>query len=224
MAKADVNRENKENDTPNQQTQDNSPSNSSSTNYRKGRRGGKEKRNNNNNKVEKSNSATDSYFKRAYEEGKGHVFQCYNETPTRNQFEKTLRQLSRYADTTFNNARDIKAMLQSLKETIFSPLQDPPFANSSRTEVRIWEKEVDLYMDRKTDYDENKWSLFTVAWGQCSNEMKGRLKSNGNYKQWEKEHNVVELLKEIQAISCGLDSRTYYLEAYLQAKIDFYCI
>ena len=216
--------ENKENDTPNQQPQDDAPSNSSTTNDRKGRRRGKGKRGNNNKKVEKSNSANESNFKGAYEEMKGHVFQCYNETSSRNQFEKTLRQLGRYADTTYNNARDIKAMLQSLKETTFSPPQDPPFANSSRTEVRIWEKEVDLYMDRKTDYDENKWGLFTVAWGQCSNEMKGRLKSNGSFKVWEKDHNIVELLKEIQAISCRLDSRTYYLEAFLKAKTDFYCI
>ena len=81
----------------------------------------------------------------------GHVFQCYEETSKRDQYEKTVEELGRYAATYFSNAKEIKQMLKSLRELTFAQPQDPPFS-ATRTAIRIWVKEVDQYMERKSDY------------------------------------------------------------------------
>lgn len=44
-----------------------------------------------------------------------------------------------------------------------------------------------------------------------------------NFSSIERAHNVVELLTSIKSISCRFDSRTYFLEALIHAKVAFYC-
>ena len=125
----------------------------------------------------------------------GHVFQCYDETKNRNQFERTIEALGRYAAEYFSNARDVKAMLKALREVEFIEPEDPPFS-STRTTVKIWEREVELFIDRKANYDENKWSLYAVIIGQCSPSLKSRLKGNTSFENWDNTHDCVAVLKE----------------------------
>ena len=91
-----------------------------------------------------------SPYKGDHEEMKGHVFQCYDETSKRNQFDKTVAQLGHYASTNFDNAKDIKRMLTTLTKVTFIEPSDPPFP-TTLTRKRIWEKEVDHFADRVKD-------------------------------------------------------------------------
>ena len=79
-------------------------------------------------------------------------------------------------------------------------------------------------MQRKEDYVDNKHVICSVIIGQCSPAMKTQLKMNDDYQQWEDTFDVTSVLSEIQAISERFDSRTYFLEAYLNAVTAFYCI
>ena len=114
-------------------------------------------------------------------------------------------------------------MLMTQRDVNFVEPQDPTFS-SSLTQRKIWEKEVDLFMQRKEDYQDNKHVIFLVALGQCSNTMKTQLKMNEDFEIWEDTFDVVSLLSEIQAISERFDTRTYFLEAYINAVTAFYCI
>ena len=164
-----------------------------------------------------------SPFKGDYEEMKGNVFQCYDETSKRNQFDKTVAQLGHYASTHFDNAKDIKRMLTTLSEVHFIEPKDPPFP-TTMTKKRIWEKEVDHYTDRVKDYEENKYALFTIAFGQCSPAMKAQLRSSNHSKGVETGHDIVRLLQDIKAIATKFDRRTYFLDALVKAKIAFFCM
>ena len=186
---------------------------------RRSRRRGKGKGNNN----ERISVNHDSKFIGKYPDMHGNVFQCHNETDRRDQYERTVEELSRYASTFLNNSRDIKIMLSTQREVTFTEPQDPPFS-SSLTQRKIWEKEVDLFMQRKEDYHDNKHVIFSVVLGQCSNAMKTQLKMNEEFSTWEDTFDVVSLLTEIQAISERFDSRTYFLEAYTNAIVAFFCI
>ena len=195
----------------------NSDSKSSSNDGKRNRRRGNGKRSNNNS----NNTIQGPTFKGKYAEMNGQVFQCYDETSKRNQFEKTIEELGRYASTYMSNARDIKLMLKTVKETIFLEPSDPPFS-ASRTSIRIWEKEVDIYVERKANYDENKCTICAIILGQCSDAMKAKLKGHAAFKTWENTHDVIEILTEIKAISNRFDNRTYFLEAYVKVKTSFF--
>jgi len=151
------------------------------------------------------------------------VFQCYSETSDRNQFEKTVEQLGHYATTSLNNARDIKVMLSFLTEVHILEPVDPPFP-TTRTQQRMWERKVDQHMDRVDNYKQNKYTLYSIALGQCSPVMKAKLKSMQNFAAIAQAHNIVELLKCIKSVSCRFDNRIYFLEALINAKSAFYCI
>ena len=151
-----------------------------STSGKRNRKKEKGKRNSN------GTSATHqgSSFKGKYPEMNGHVFQCYEETSKRNQFEKTIEELGRYAATHLTYAKNIKMMPKSLKEVVFPEPVDPPFS-ATRTTIRIWEKEVDLYMERKQSYSENKWTIYAIVIGQCSNSIKTKLKGLDDFDTWD---------------------------------------
>ena len=114
-------------------------------------------------------------------------------------------------------------MLATLHEVAFIEPTDPPFP-TTLTKKRIWEKEVDHYAERIKDYDENKYTLFTIALGQCSPAMKAQLRSSSHFKAVELGHNVVRLLQDIKAISTKFDRRTYFLDALIKAKLAFFCM
>ena len=207
-------------ETPNN-GQHNRPNNSDQKNPgkdgKRNRRRGNGKRSNNNN----SDNVQMSTFKGKYSEMNGQVFQCYDETNNRNQFEKTIEELDRYASTYMANAKDIKLMLKTLKETIFLEPADPSFT-ATRTAIRIWEKEADIFVERKASYDENKCAMFAIIMGQCSDAMKAKLKGHNAFKTWETTHDVIGLLTEIKAISNRFDNRTYFLDAYVKVKTSFF--
>ena len=159
-------------------------------------------------------------FKGTYDDMNGPVFQYQHESNSSNQFDKTVDALEKYAANNFSNARDIKSMLIELNEIHFQEPIDPPFS-VTRTRIKIWEKEVDEYMARKRDYSENKWALFAVVLGQCSEAMKAKLQVHEDYKTWERIHDVVCLLREIKEVSEIFDSRAYFLEAFVNVKKQF---
>ena len=185
----------------------------------------KNRPNNKRNKGRKNNIKTTKVetqlFKGTYEEMNGHVFQCQHECNNSNQFDKTVDALGKYAANNFSNARDIKSMLIELNEIYFQEPIDPPFS-ATRTRIKIWENEVDEYMARKRDYSENKWALFAVVLGQCSEAMKAKLQVHEDYKNWERTHDVVSLLREIKGVSELFDSRAYFLEAFVNVKKQFF--
>lgn len=184
------------------------------------------KRNRRKNRGKQSSNGTGathqgSSFKGKYHEMNGHVFQCYEETSKRDQFEKTVEELGRYASTYFSHATDMKMMLKSLREIVFVQPVNPPFS-ATRTTIRIWDKEVDMYMEIKSTYSENKWAIYAVVIGQCSDSMKTRLNGVDNFATWDNNHDVVLVLREIKAISNQFDSRTYFLDAYVRVISSFY--
>ena len=132
-----------------------------------------------------------------------------------------MEELGRYASTYFSHAKDMKMMLKSLREIVFVQPVDPPFS-ATRTTIRICEKEVDMYMEIKSTYSENKWAIYALVIGQCSDSMKTKLKGVDNFSTWDNNHDVVLVLREIKAISNQFDSRTYFLDAYVRVKSSFY--
>jgi hypothetical protein len=110
-------------------------------------------------------------FKGTIKEMNGHVFQCHGESNEKNQFARTVEELSNYVGLHFkHNPDDIKKMIQNMADTVLTPPNDPA-ANASQTLTLIWSKEVDLYVKKKDTYKTNKCALYSVVWGQCSTNM-----------------------------------------------------
>ena len=133
---------------------------------------------------------------------------------TRNSLITKCRPSPKYA-TRFKDGR--------LQELVIQPPSDPPFP-ISMTDKRVWEKEVDIYVDRKRNYEDNKTNLYAIAYGQCSKAMKAKLKTLQNFQDISDRHDLLGLLREIKSIGEQLDTRGYCSEALVNIKLSFFNI
>jgi hypothetical protein len=163
-----------------------------------------------------------SKFKGTVKEMNGHVFQCHGETKVQNQYTRTLEELDSYVGLHFKySPGDIKKMIKSMTDTEQTLPADPK-DKASKTEKRIWEKEVDSYCKRKDTYISNKIALYSVIWSQCSEVMQARLKSSKDFESMNDDSDSLALLLEIKGISYRFEAQSNLYLALTHAKTAIY--
>jgi hypothetical protein len=169
-----------------------------------------------------SETKPDTSFVGNTEDMNGHVFQCFNESANPNQFEKTVEVLGEYAAKNFKHASDLELLFRNLS---MPPVEQPTELNektSTKADIKVYDKELDIYVVRKTKLKDNVKALYAVAWGQCSNAMKAKIKKSDKYEEGRNASNVSWLLKEIRGVTFGFENqRTLSLSLQL-AQQDFY--
>jgi hypothetical protein len=73
-----------------------------------------------------------------------------------------------------------KTALETLAEPTYVEPMDPP-ANASRTQVQIWEKQVDEHVKRVTMLAKNLKLAYSLIYGQCTNALQAKLESRPNH-------------------------------------------
>jgi hypothetical protein len=152
----------------------------------------------------------------------GHVFQCHGESNEKNQFARTIEELSNYVGLYFkHHPDDIKKMIQNMVDTTLSPPTDP-VAGATQTQTLIWTKEVDLYVKRKETYSPNKCALYSVVWGQCSPTMQARVKTEPTYTVTHENNDSLALMNSIKGISYKFESQKNIYLSLDNAKAAYY--
>ena len=70
----------------------------------------------------------------------------------------------------------VKKMIKKIKDTVIAMPVDPK-DDASKTELNIWYKMIESYVKRIETYAENKITLYSVLWVQCSDTMKTKIKA-----------------------------------------------
>jgi hypothetical protein len=202
-----------------QGTSSNNSMNSGNSKHRNGKNTKKKRWNN---KKSKSKKKSTSAFSGTITEMNGHVFQCQNENPPGNQFLRTIQELKSYVSIKLTKyPHDIIFILKHMEECqIRKP--DPPDDNADRTDTRIWEKEVDKYVDRRDYYKQNKAALFAIIWAQCSLPMQAKLKSLSEYNTIHRNDDCLGLINSIRAVSMKFESHDYLYKAMYTATKKFF--
>ena len=152
----------------------------------------------------------------------GHVFQCYGEGTEKNQYTRTVEELEVYVGAHFkHNATDIKRMVRTMADAMFTPPKDLT-DKKTKTEVAIWKAKVDMFVKRKDTYQENKCTLYSIIWSQCSEAMQAKVKSATNYEDMHDDNDSLLLLAEIKGISYKFESQKNIYVALDMAKSTFY--
>jgi hypothetical protein len=152
----------------------------------------------------------------------GHVFQCYGEATEKNQFARTTDELDTYVGLHFKkHPIDIKRMIKTMSDTNI-PLPKDHEKDATKTAIRVWEKEVDMLVLRRSTYETNKCALFPVIWNQCSESMQAKIKSADNFESMDTESNSLDLLLEIKGIAYKFESQKNIYLALDNAKSAFY--
>ena len=98
---------------------------------------------------------------------------------------------------------------------------DPP-ANATRTQVRIWEKQVDEYVKRDNYLKENIKTLYSLVWGQCTDIMRQRIEALDTFVGMAAEGDGLALIKAIKNVVFNFQSQKYLPHSLHESKRRFY--
>lgn len=151
--------------------------------------------------------AVKSTFKGATPEMNGHVFQCYDEHEDRRQYSKTLEALQTYIKKTLKFPEDMAPLFA---DTMTSPKIDKPQdpgKGADDVDLLIYNEEVKEFVKWAWTLKGNLATVYAVAWGQCSEAMKVRVKAATGHKQKSEENDCVWLFKQIKSITVKFDEK-----------------
>lgn len=103
----------------------------------------------------------------------------------------------------------MRISIKNISDTTFTIPTDPA-SNETLTEMRIWEKNIDEYVNTMSWYRENMKTLYYLLWGQCTYIMRTRLEAivdfDVNISATDKS---LELLRSINYITFNFQSERY---------------
>jgi hypothetical protein len=121
-------------------------------------------------------------FKGSTEGMNGNVFECYEEQSDRRQYAKTLEVLDGYVRKTLKYSEDLAPLFA---DTMAVPMVDMPDdldEDAGLTMKMIFAEEVKTYVKRNHTLKSNLATVYAVIWGQCSDDMKAKIKTHDDYK------------------------------------------
>lgn len=173
----------------------------------------------------KNNNNRSGNFKTAKFEGecpelKGFVYDCSDIKQT-DLFVKTNKMVAGHVGRTYKYGADIRSVVDNFELPTLVPPVDPP-AGATRTQERIWEKQVDEFCKREAQLRENVKTLFSLVWGQCTDIMRQKLDALPDHEAVALANDGLELLKSIKVIVFQFQSQKYLPHALHEAKRRFY--
>jgi hypothetical protein len=130
---------------------------------------------------------------------KGHIYDYTSPRQAADQYTKTTREICEYVGSTFKYGADTKTALETLAVPTFPEPVDPP-AGATRTQERIWEKQVDEHVKRGNFLVENLKMAYSLVYGQCSDALRVKLESRPNHAMIEANADSIALLENIRTV------------------------
>ncbi|KAI2510045.1 Reverse transcriptase (RNA-dependent DNA polymerase) [Fragilaria crotonensis] len=151
----------------------------------------------------------------------GHVFECFEEQNDRRQYGKTVEALDAYARKTLSYSADLAPLFAT---TMMAPTIERPddiVEDAGKLEEMIFAEEVKEYVKRTRTLKSNLATIFAVAWGQCSEAMKARVKTHSGYDEMAMANDCVWLLKQIRSVTLQFHDNKDSFMSLLDAQFGF---
>ncbi|KAI2508903.1 Reverse transcriptase (RNA-dependent DNA polymerase) [Fragilaria crotonensis] len=152
----------------------------------------------------------------------GNVFQCYEEQADRQQYAKTLEALDAYVKKKLSTySADLAPLFATTMRTptIDLPVDLAPGAGD--TMKMIFAEEVKEYVKQTRVLTSNIATVFAVIWGQCSENMKARIKVSEHYTDKAIKNDCFWLLRQIKSITLQFDESKNAILSLLDAQQSF---
>lgn len=160
-------------------------------------------------------------FRGSTPEMNGHVFECYEEQGDRRQYTKTLEALESHVKKSCKFPRDLTPLFaEEMKEpTVVKPKALAPTADE--VDKAIWGEEIKTYIKRSQELQNNFAIIHAVAWGQCSEAMRAKIKSHAKYTETTERNDCYWLLKQIKSVTLQFDETKYGFVSIMDARANF---
>jgi len=122
---------------------------------------------------------------------------------------------------TYKFGSDIRLAIEGLSQPTWTEPADP-LKGATRTQVRIWEKNIDEFVKRKNYFNENAKTAYSLVWGQCTDAMRAQLETRNNHVTVATNEDVLGLLQNIKDATFNFQNQKYKPHALHEAKRRFY--
>lgn len=154
---------------------------------------------------------------------KGYIYDCADAKQA-DAYTKTTKEIAEYVGRTYKYGSDARRSIEKLTTVTIERPADPP-DNAGRTDIRIWEKEVDEFVRRKSNLFENLKTIYSLVWGQCTEYMRQKIEATDDYEEMSEGFDSIMLLKTIKDIAYSFQGQNKDLaQALHEAKRRFYLI
>ncbi|KAI2494383.1 hypothetical protein MHU86_20155 [Fragilaria crotonensis] len=160
-------------------------------------------------------------FKGDTEDMNGNVFQCYEEQADRRQYAKTIEALDAYVKKKLNYSADLAPLFGTTMRTPTIDLPGDLAPGAGETMKMIFAEEVKEYVKRTRALASNIATVFAVIWGQCSENMKARVKTSEYYADKATKNDCFWLLRQIKSITLQFDESKNAILSLLDAQQSF---
>jgi hypothetical protein len=151
-----------------------------------------------------------------------HIYYDYaNPRQAADIFTKTTREICEYVGRTYKYGADTKTVLETLTTPVFPEPTDPP-TGATRTQERIWEKQVDEHVKRGSMLTENLKTAYSLIYRQCSDALHAKFESRPNHAAIEAAADPIGLLENIRTVMFQFQLQRYSPLALHEAKRRFY--
>ena len=171
-----------------------------------------------------SSSNTKKKVKGGTKELGSNVFQLYVESWDRKQFKRTKDAIEHYVRLNLTKGNSIVPTIKHLKVSKLK-LPEALVTEADKKDVvkvRIFEKEVDAYVKREEQMEDNLQTLYSIVWNQCSKQVKVQVKAEKDYETESKECDSLWLLKTIKGICYSFQEQKNNFIAIDKAKSAIY--
>ena len=131
------------------------------------------------------------------------------------QYQKTIEALIGYAKKTLKYYEDFMSIFgaEMTEPEVVKP--EALKKDSSELEIEIQKEEIKEYVKRVRVLKSNKGTMYAIMWGQCSEDMKNKVKAVADYHERAEANDCVWLLTTVRGISMKFDEKC---NAFLSAR------
>lgn len=154
-----------------------------------------------------------THFKGGVPAAQGKTFQSHSEQSKTGQFKDTLEALKVLAATEYKkDVLYLEPLFNKLdKSSVRVPVRPIPITEYDddgaetvfpipETDLDIYREEVKAFVTEKRRLEATTTALYNIAWSQCSQLMRDKLKAVAGYKQINEDCDISGLLQEIRSI------------------------
>ena len=120
-------------------------------------------------------------------------------------FTDTTREIAEYAGRNLKESQDIRRAIENLVEMTFTL---PTRANIGDVSLNkaIFNKQLDNHFKRENSYRQNRATMSSVVFGQCTDAMRAKLEGDSRFEVIKDNSDVIELLKLIRDIAYDVEA------------------
>ena len=164
-------------------------------------------------------------FKGATAGMNGNVFECFEEQSDRNQYKKTVAALDAYVKLSMDGSIDLAPLFAVNRSvpTIALPVKmaESDVVNTELVTL-LFSEAVKSYVKRTHVLESNLATVYSIIWGQCSENMQARLKTHKEYEVKSVANDCIWLLKHVRAVTLRFDETKHGYTSLLDAQFFSY--